>query len=210
VSPENIYFVLGTTANDPLPTTSPTNQTKTIMNLNDGSTNSELLTYTNGAQELGKNPVEYNEYGDAKEGHFSVYRTTWKNNVGYILRNNEQGNLNKFYKTEGTLGQPFMNLTKLVDMPFLNNKDGRIVPLSEGIYFFSNTGSVSAYKDTTGTWEVGAQSNVNTETLLAASDGDRRAYLITDDKLIKFNEVDLTFTVIGSRPNGEQWLVGVF
>jgi hypothetical protein len=95
-------------------------------------------------------------------------------------------------------------------MPNLNNRDGQLVPLSEGVYCFGSTGSVSAYKEATGTWEVGPQANINGEFILATSDGDKRAYLTTKDKLIKFNEADLTFTAVASIPGSEQWLMGVY
>jgi PKD repeat protein len=210
ISPTTIYFILGTTEGLPPPTTSPTNQTKTCFSIGDGFTKNEPLTYLNGAHELGKNAVTYDKYGEPTEGHFSIYRTAWKDQSGYLLRSSDQGNLSNFYKTEGTLGYPFINLTKLVDMPHLNNKDGQMVSLSEGIYFFGSTGTVAAFKDTTGTWEVGPQANINNEFILATSDGDKRAYLTTKDKLIKFNEVDLTFTTIASIPGTEQWLIGVY
>jgi hypothetical protein len=89
ISPSTIYFILGSTGNMSLPTMSPTNQTKSSLNIGDGFTKNEPLTYLNGAHELGKNAVSYNEAGEPQEGHFSTYRTAWKEQTGYLLRNNE-------------------------------------------------------------------------------------------------------------------------
>ena len=52
-----------------------------------------------------------------------------------------------------------------------------------------------------------------TNTLLAASDGDKRAYISFDyspNAFLKFNEIDLTFVTLGSRPAGNQFLMGVY
>jgi hypothetical protein len=49
--------------------------------------------------------------------------------------------------------------------------------------------------------------------LLVSSDGDKRAYLSFDYSnggFLKFSEIDLTFTSIGSRPSGNQWILGIF
>jgi hypothetical protein len=51
------------------------------------------------------------------------------------------------------------------------------------------------------------------QTLLAASDGDRIAYLSFDyspKSFIKFNESDTTFSGVTSRPTGTQWQMCIF
>jgi hypothetical protein len=108
--------------------------------------------------------------------------------------------------------------------------EGQLVPLSTGVYFFNNSGAVSAYNDTTGVWDTGGP-GVNSaafrslqdsavagyddagNTLCATSDGDRRAYLSFDYSpaaFIKFDETQLTFSSLGLRPTGEQWQVRSF
>jgi hypothetical protein len=50
-------------------------------------------------------------------------------------------------------------------------------------------------------------------TLLAASDGDRTAYLSYDyspNAFIKFNGQDITFTIVTARPIGEQFVMGIY
>ena len=99
-----------------------------------------------------------------------------------------------------------------------------------GFFFFNNSGSISAYNDSSGVWEVGGPSGNSAtfrsvqdtsvsgfdspeNTLLAASDGDRIAYLSYDyssNALIKYNGTDSTFVNIGPRPSGEQWIMGVY
>ena len=106
--------------------------------------------------------------------------------------------------------------------------EGQLVDMSNGLFFFNNSGSISAYNDTAGVWETGSSATTSfrnlqdstvsdfdntTNTLLATSDGDRIAYLSYDystNAMIKFNGVDLTFTLLSSRPGGEQWAMGVY
>jgi hypothetical protein len=50
-------------------------------------------------------------------------------------------------------------------------------------------------------------------TLLTASDGDRRAYLSYDystRSFLKFEQVTKTFSLLGTRPAGEQFFMGVY
>ena len=51
------------------------------------------------------------------------------------------------------------------------------------------------------------------KTMLAASDGDRAAYLSYDysnKAFIKFNATDLTFSTTKFRPSGAQFKMGVY
>jgi hypothetical protein len=104
------------------------------------------------------------------------------------------------------------------------------VPLSAGVYFFNNSGAVSAYNPTSGVWGTGGPGVNSTafrslqdgtadgfdsidQTLLAASDNDKVAYLSFDyssKAFIKFNEIDTTFSSVTSRPSGGQWNMGIF
>jgi hypothetical protein len=105
-----------------------------------------------------------------------------------------------------------------------------LVPLTDAVYFFNNTGDVLSYNPTTGAWLTGipisnvagfkalqdtsvSTYNSASNTLLATSDGSRRAYLSFDysnKTFIKFNEVDKTFTSLPQRPTGEQWLMTTY
>lgn len=234
-SPSISYFVFGQNPTAAA-NTNPSFQTKTSLNLTNLTTSSTSLNstnYSNGADELQEHVSIYDSFGAPTNGYFAVYRTAWKNRTGYILRNDGVGTffrLKSFYKTEGIISNPFINITKLTDIAGTTKLEGQLVTLANGIFFFNNSGSISAYNDTTGTWETGGPSvnsasfrNVqdssisdfdNVEnTLLATSNGDRLAYLSFDystNAFIKFNGLDLSFSKLSSRPSGEQWIMGVY
>lgn len=193
-----------------------------------------LDNYENGAQELKYHVSEDTDNdGIPDNGYFATYRTAWKDQTGYILRNDAVGTfykLRSFYRTEGTVSQEFQLIRKLTDMAGPAKVEGQLVPLVNGVFFFNNSGSISAYNDTTNVWEVGGPSTTSasfkslqdtnisgfdeeSNTLLAASDLDRIVYLSYDyseNAFIKFNGVDTTFTSIGSRPAGDQWMMNIF
>jgi hypothetical protein len=177
--------------------------------------------FENGAQEVLQHP-SYFESGIPTNGYFATYRSTWKNNSGYILRNssvNEFFRISNFYRTNGTSSSPYNTLTKLPDLTSLVKVEGELVALSNGVFLFDNTGEIAAWNDVSLTWEVGKTSSASlsfrslqdssavgfddkSNTLLAASDGDRTAYLSYDyskNAFIKFNGTDLTFSSLGSR-----------
>ncbi len=235
-STSNAYFLFGAVTSAAVPNTSPTNQTKSTLDLIGLSVTNSTMTpanYTGGAAELQSNVAVYNPDGTPTYGHFSVYRTCWKDNTGFIIRNDGIGpfyRLKSFYRTQGDVSNPVQTIQKLPDMPGPTKLEGQLVPLSLGVYFFNNSGSVSAYNDTTGTWAVGGPGVNSTayrnlqdstvvgydnsdNTLCATSDGDRRAYLSFDysaNAFVRFNETDLTFATLGSRPVGEQFQMRVF
>lgn len=242
----DVYFLLGLTdAEESSITkfTSPTNQSMVKRGLVDFGDSSSTFTdsnYKNGAEELKHNaalgaggnfhaadPFK----GEPVYGHFSSYRTAYKNNTGYIIRNEGSGptfRLKSFYRTEGVASAPIQTIRKLTNMPGTVKYEGQLVPLTSGLYFFDNSSSVSVYNDTAEVWETGqsvATSFISlqdtsvsgfgdtTNTLLAASDGDRKVYLSFDyseKAFISFNETDLTFKSLGSRPTGTQWQMGVY
>lgn len=185
--------------------------------------------FENGADELLVDP----SYGVETAGDFVSYRSAWKDQTGYLLRNssvNEFFRISKFYKTKGSLSSPFEAFTKMPDMPGSVKTEGQIVALSNGIFFFNNSGEICAWNDTSLVWEVGRASSTSlsfrsvqdtstqgfddrSNTLKASSDGDRVAYLSYDysnKAFIKFNGTDLTFTMLKSRPQGEQFKMGVY
>ncbi len=234
-STQNSYFVFGAVSSYP-PSTSPTNVTKQSLSLANVTVTSQALTssnYINGAQELAENVVTYDGAGDSVYGQFSVYRTAWKDSTGYILRNNGVGpffRLKSFYRTEGTASEPFTNIRKLQDIAGPTKLDGQLVDLSSGLYFLNNSGSVSKYTPDANAWTTGGPGinsllyrnlqdtsvigfDSESNTLLAVSDHDKRAYLSFDyssDALLRFSEIDLTFANLGSRPSGSQWISGIY
>lgn len=235
-SSNNLYFILGGRTTSPTPNSSPTNQTKTDVLLSDLSVSSSTFTtnnYKNGANELTNNEVSYDTNGDPEQGHMSVYRSTWHKDTGYFLRNEGVGNffrIKSFYKTGGTSIEPFQDIKKLADMVGSAKVEGQLVSLSQGVYFFSNSGSVSAYNPISGIWATGGpgansssfrllqDTNVigfddSNQTFLAASDGDRTAYFSFDyspKAFIKFNETDTTFSGVSARPARSQWQMCIF
>lgn len=230
-SSSNIYILFGGITGSITAGTSPTNQDRLNIEMT-GLTNSTTTftssNYRNGAEELMTN------VGTGTYGHFSVYRTTYKDNNGYIARNDGGGiyfRIKSFYRTEGTTLTDGLNLVrKLTDIPGSAKLEGNLITLSNGIYFFNNSGEIAVYSPATNTWAVGGpgvgsvsfrslqDSTVSTydevtNTLVAASDSDRRAYLSFDysnNAFVKFTESDLSFTSLPSRPSGEQFVAGVF
>lgn len=236
-SGNNSYFVFGTVPNYS-PDTSPTNTTLTKINLTNvnltpESSALEDSNYFSGAQELKENVADFDSFGNAIYGHFSVYRTTWKDNTGYIARNDGVGpffRIKSFYRTEGTLGSAFVNIRKLQDIQGPTKLEGQLVGLSAGVYLLNNSGGVSKYDPSASVWTSGGP-GVNSllyrslqdtsvigyddqsKSLLVSSDKDKRAYLSFDyseNTFLKFSEIDLTFSTLGSRPSGTQWIMGIF
>lgn len=233
------YFLFGSLPVSSIPSnTNPSNQTKGVLNKADITYNDSysfvLSDYQNGADELKQHVTSgYDGSGEPENGYFAVYRGCWKDNAGYFLRNdgvNPYFRIKSFYKTEGVVGDEFTSIKKLPDMEGPSKLEGQLVPLTNGVFFFNNSGNISAYNTTTGVWETGTPSSTSlgfrsvqdtsvlgfdnlSHTLLASSDGDRIAYLSYDyspNAFIKFNGQDITFTVITSRPSGEQFIMGTY
>lgn len=233
-SPAISYFVFGDVESR-TPNTSYTNTIKTSYDLSGLTTSSTSLiadNYLNGAEELESNPVVYDEDGLSVYGDFSVYRSAWKDSTGYFARNDGVGpffRIKSFYRTEGSVSNPFISVRKLQDIQGPTKLEGQMANMSTGIYILNNTGSVSKFDDTATAWSTGGP-GVNsllyrnlqdtsvsgfdrpTNTLLLSSDGDKRAYLSFDyssNAFVKFSEIDLSFKLLSSRPDGEQWLLGI-
>lgn len=233
-SPTTAYFILGAVSSYPL-NVSPTNTVRDELNLSGLNVNSVTMTdpdFTN-ATELTQNVMEFNPDGTPVYGHYSVYRSTWKDSSGFLARNDGVGaffRIKSFYKTEGTIGSPFQTFKKLQDIQGTTKLEGEMASLTDGVYFFNNTGAVSRYDDIAGTWSTtgpGINSAAfrqlqdfttegfddQTNTLFAASDQDRRAYLSYDyssKAFLKFEQVTKTFSLLGDRPVGKQFVLGVY
>jgi PKD repeat protein len=234
-SSNKTYFAFGRSPTDSVLNESV--QTKTTYNLNTFTPTNTALTsanYQNGAGELAYHiTVDSNDNDIPDYGYFAVYRTAWKDQTGYIARNDGVGDffrIKSFYKTVGTAAEPFTSITKLSDITGTTKLEGQMVPLTSGVFFFNNSGNISAYNDSAGLWESGIagsstasfrsvqDSSVTgyddtSNSLLAASDNERLAYLSFDyssDAFTKFNGADLTFNKLGSRPIGTQFIIGVY
>jgi PKD repeat protein len=227
-----IYFVLGTDVAIPTntPGSSPTNQLLQKVSLNSLTTSTLTLdveNYRNGAEELMQNT------GFGNDGDYSVYRSCFKDHTGFLLRNDGVGaffRIKSFYRTEGTLAEEFQYFRKLPDMPGTQKLEGQLVTLTNGVYFFNNSGEIAVWNDTSNVWSVGGPGNSSTpfrtlqdqtvagfddpeNDLVVASDLDRRAYLsfnYSTKVFLKFTESTLSFSSLPVRPTGEQLLVGVY
>lgn len=232
----NVYFILGGVTGAVSPLDSPTNQVRDKLNFATlGNTQATFAdsNYKNGANELKTNEVTYDDDGLPEQGHMSVYRSAWLGDTGYFLRNEGVGTffrIKSFYKTSGNSSEPVTDIRKLPAMAGSAKVEGQLVALSQGIYFFSNSGSVAAYSPSSGVWGTGGPGvnsssfrllqdtsvlgfDEGSKTLLVASDGDKTAYLSFDysvNAFIKFNEVDTTFSGITARPTGTQFLMSIF
>jgi PKD repeat protein len=221
VSEKDIYFICGLPEEEPLPTLSLTNKSKLTYNITTERTSSDTLehkNFKNGAHDLATNNGVFTPSYDAPYGHYSAYRTAWKDNIGYIIKNSTLGehfSFHNFYKTEGTLGSPFNNIVKLPDMPGDGNKEGSLVGLSNGIYFFNNHGSTYCFNTTSGAWEsVNSHNKIarnELNSLLAASDSESKAYInIEETSFFKFNEMDMSYVTFSHGQLNKQWLMSIF
>jgi PKD repeat protein len=216
--------------------TSPVYDTLTQQNLTTLSCTDTVPAaenYLNGAQELKENAALYDLQGVSIYGDFSVYRTAWKDSTGYVVRNDAVGpffRIKSFYMTTGSISNPVASFSKLADLEGSRKMEGGMTDMSQGIYFFDNSGSVSAFMTSSQTWKVGGpgagsasykalqDTNVNgydspSNTLLVASDKDKRAYISFDysrGTFLKFTELATTFSALGSRPSGEQWIMAIY
>lgn len=233
---DKIYFLFGQ-SNTNVPNQNPSLDKRLDYTLStemfDSPINLTSGSFENGADELLEHPSVYDVSGVATNGYFASYRTAWKDSTGYILRNssvNEFYRLSNFYKTKGTVSSPFNTITKLPDMTGSIKTEGQLVTMVNGIFMFSNSGEICAWNDTSMVWEVGQANSSSlsfmslqdssvsgfddrSNTLLAASDKDRMAYLSYDystKAFIKFNGTDLTFSTTKYRPNGIQFKMGVY
>lgn len=235
---DTLYFILGGITGSIIPNTSPTNKTRDALDLNDLSYDASptVLTmsdFKNGANELTSNEVIFDVSGNPNQGHMSVYRSTWHESSGFILRNEGVGDffrIKSFYKTGGDSTDMLQTIRKLPDMSGSARVEGQLVSMSQGVYFFSNSGTVAAYNTNSSVWATGGPGANSTsfkllqdtsqsgfddsdQTLLAASDGDKVTYLSFDyseKTFFKFNEIDTTFSSVTTRPIAEQWQMCIF
>ena len=159
---------------------------------------------------------------------------TW--GLNYFISRNDAGpgeffRIASFYHTLGDASDWTQQIRKLPDIPGTTKTELELVDLSAGVYVFNNSGEIAQYDPTTNVWATGGpgigsaafrslqDTTVDdfanqSQTLRAASDGNRLAYLSFDyspNAFIKFNEADLTFSALPARPNSnEQFVVAVY
>jgi|APGre2960657373_1045057.scaffolds.fasta_scaffold05069_2 PKD repeat protein len=230
------YFMFGnltTTQNTGESKTNLTLQTHDLLSNTVLSSSFSASDFAGNATELLNNAAQFNSSGQPIYGNFSAYRTAWRDRSGYILKNDGVGDffrLKSFFSTSSTAANTIASFNKLPDILGPTKYEGELVNLTSGLFFFNNTGAVSSYIPTEQTWRTGGPGlnsavfaalqdptvvgyDNDTNTLLATSDGDRRAYLsfdYTNKSFLKFNDLDLTFTKLPDRPSGTQWNMGVF
>lgn len=229
-SSSDVHFLLGLDGPYPIDSDSPTNQSfkSVAMNTLDVST----TTFTSSSYVNGGDELMYN-VGEGSDGDFSVYRSAWRDDHGYIVRNDGTGSffrLYSLYRTEGVTGNPLNLIRKLASIGGATKFEGQLINLSNGIYFFNNTGEFSVYNDNTNTWQVGGvgvnspdfntlqDTSVDdfdspTNRLIATSDGDRKAYLFFDYSTranLSFNETDYVFSTLSTRTSGEQFMAACY
>ena len=229
------YFMFGLPSTAPVPFSSPTNINLQAFNLLTQSIVSTTFTSANfqgTALDLTSNPSSFDpSTGDNLTGDFAIYRSSWKSNAGYFLRNIISGTqlrIFSLYGTISTIGNPFSALRKLPEIAGPAKFQGELVTMSNGLFFFNNSGSISVYDDVANTWYTagtGVNSvsftslqdktvigfNNESNSLLATSDTDHLAYLSYDysaKTFIKFNNIDLTFAMLPNRPRLKQWYMG--
>jgi PKD repeat protein len=228
------YFLLG----NPLSQTSGLSLTNQQITEHNFTTNvySAISTvadqYLGGSTELRQNPSQFDD-NVSLYGYFSVYRTAINGRNGYILRNSGVGEffqLQSFYRTKENGADFIYYFEKLTDIVGGQKTEGQLTNLVSGLYFFNNTGSVSAYNPNTAIWSVGGPglnslafrefqdttksdyNNVN-NTLVACSDNDHAVYLSFDysnNSFVKFDDITLTFNKLPERVDNSQWNCNIF
>jgi len=231
-----VYFILGNLTTAQTPFNSLTNlnlQTHDLINNTVASTTLSAGDFIGGASALLSNAADFDGSGNPIYGNFSAYRYAWRNRKGYVIKNNGVGSffqIKSFFSTNESPTNAVASFNKLPDILGPTKYEGNLVNLASGLFFFNNTGAISSFDTTTNVWKTGGpglNSNTflalqdttktdfdnDTNTLLATTDLDRKAYLsfdYTDDSFIKFNDLDLTFTKLPARPSGNQWNFGTF
>jgi PKD domain len=235
-SSSTAYFCFGTTTVGTGPNLSPTNpvlQQLDTVGLTVSASTFQIANFENGAQELLQNPASFDTSGNSIFGNFSVTRTAFNNNIGYIARNSAVGQffrIQSFYRTVGSLGNPVQSIQKLVDIQGPALVEAELGNLSNGIYVFNNSGSIAAYSYASSSWSTGGP-GINSvaylslqdttklnyadpaNTLLVATDGDNRAFITFDyssNVFLLFSGIDLSFTTLGARPAGDQWMLAIY
>lgn len=230
------YYLLGNAVSQSAGT-SPTNNQLVSVNLLSGEVKLEK-TFSSGdfqgaANYLTYNEAQYDQTGYNIYGSYSAYRTAFRGRTGYILKNRTVGSefcINSFYCTTEDANGLISGFKKKPDMGGPLKTQGVLVNLTTGLFFFNNSGSVLQFDVTTDVWKTGGPgynsitfSNLQDKSvegydnennsLVATTDFADTAFLSFDysnSAYIKFNDVDLSFTKLNSRPEGGQWIFGSY
>ncbi len=222
----NIIFGVDSVVSDP----TDISLSKSQHALDGSSTSSDTFIaadFVNGADELLTLP----------DSLPATYRTDSSlGQLNHFIARNESGpgpffRFVSFYRTEGDADDWTAEVRKLVDIPGTTRTELEIATLAGGVYAFNNSGEVARYDPNDNTWSTGGPGIGSAafrclqdltvaghtdldQTFRVASDRDRRAYLSFDystSAFVKFNEADLTFSALGSRPTvNEQFLITIF
>ena len=233
---EITWFLLGNAINQP-PGSSPTNLELIENNLTDQtyvvSKTFNTSSFSGGASYLQYNAGEFDANGDPEDGNFSAYRYAWRDRNAYILKNITYGEafeIKSFFSSVEDEANIFGSFTQLADLVGPRKTEGILLNLTQGLYFFNNTGAVSLFDPIEQVWKTGGPGynsivfnnlqdktvqtyDEESNTLVGTTDNTSAAYLSFDystDAYIKYNEIDLTFTKLNQRPSGEQWLFGTY
>ena len=232
------YFLFGNiayTPSNPKPAAlSLTNQQLLQHNLINNSNIVSTLTstdYVGLATQLQSNAAIFNNAGEEIYGYFSTYRSAWRDRTGYILKNDGVGTsfrIKSFFSTYEDGTSIIGGFKKLPDILGPTKYEGVLLNLKSSLFFFNNTGAVSAYDPTAAVWKTGGpgynslsfralqdssvqNSDDESNALLGTTDNADNAYLSFDyssNAFLKFNDIDLTFTKMPERPSGNQWIFG--
>lgn len=231
-----VYYLFGNAVDQP-PFTSPTNLELQETTLSTGTTIVQKTFSTNAfvgqANYLLYNQAAYDDYGTNTYGNYSAYRYAWRGRAGYILKNMTVGKdfrINSFYKSQENGSDLFSQFIKLPNMSGPVKTQGALVNLTTALFFINNSGNVMAFDTSTSVWKTGGpglnsvafsnlqdktKSNYDNESnaLLATTDFGDNAFIsfnYSDNSVIKYNDVDLSFTKLSSRPSGDQWVFGSY
>jgi PKD repeat protein len=231
-----VYYLFGNAVNQQ-PYNSLTNLDLQQTDLADGATSVSKTfspaSFIGQANYLTYNQAEYDTFGASIYGNYSAYRTAWRGRTGYILKNMTIGSdfrINSFYNSIDSGTELFSQFGKLPNMSGPVKTQGQLVNLTTALFFFNNSGNVMAFDTNTNVWKTGgpglnsiafANLQDNTKTnydnennpLLVTTDFGDNAFIsfnYSPNSMIKYNDVDLTFTKLSSRPAGEQWIFGSY
>jgi PKD repeat protein len=130
----------------------------------------------------------------------NVISTAWCCNaeIGYILTSDV------FYKTIGVISDPVQGFRK-VQHPGVS---GKLFALMNEVYLFSSTGTIKKHDPITDSWS--SVSNF-CKRIEFSGCSDKQIYLSYDDNsFVVFDPITEGFTELGNRPEGENWLAGIF
>lgn len=231
----DLYILFGQDTVTSNPTlTEQTRHKLHLSNYSLGSANYIMADYSNGSEELMYNPDDYP--ATYKSATFGSSGYIARNSAGpssffkisdfYGFSGTSTDIVRDIVKLQDIPGtsKEECELVSLSNGVYVFNNSGELAMYSPSTNTWSTGGpgvGSSTFKklqDTSVLEYIYGFNSISTDfqnlsnTLKISSDGDRRAYLSYDyseNAFIKFNEVDLTFTSIGSRPNKNEQFMNI-